>query len=130
MSLSLQQGLELFLMLILQSLIAALVPVTVGAILILGSRAYGWLKFKLGNERMDGIEAAIRLVVLAAEQSGLTNELLKEGVARKHWAIAEAQRILEERGIQRISVETLSTMIEAAVWDEINQFKDRQSETT
>ena len=85
------------------------------------------LEAKLKNEKPDVYAEVVKYAtwaVMAAEQLGLT-KILEQGYEdKKAFAIAFVVRELELRGIKNIDMQYIADKIEAAVWEEINKWKD------
>jgi len=80
-----------------RSVITLAVPLIVAVVYAFFKAKVEEVKSNLPNEVLYTIEAIARLVVEAAEQSGLTDELLREGVAKKAWAMEYGERLLREQ---------------------------------
>lgn len=105
-----------FLTLVIQAVIAAALP-----LLLLWLRQ--WImarveqaKHYLNDDQLRMAEWVVRMLVQAAEQSGLWDEVLKEGGQRKQWVLAEAERWFKDLGLP-IDVRAISALIEAIVKD-------------
>jgi hypothetical protein len=72
-----------------------------------------WVKLDAATQAL--LLEAVRLAVLAAEQSGLRDELLKAGAEKKRYALAFVEKYLAERGIQ-VDLGVVADMIEAEVY--------------
>jgi hypothetical protein len=116
-----EQASQLFLMELLAAIIQLAVPVIAAFVIGLVWQGIQYVREKLGSERTRTLEAIIAIVVKAAEQTGLTGEIAAAGKTKKAWAIQEAQRLLNERGYGAVSMATLSTMIESAIKDGVEQ---------
>jgi len=106
----------------LQIILEALLPV---AVAVLAAYVHQWLKqrqmeieVRLSEHQKKMLREAVELAVKAAEQSGLWDKALETGKAKKEFALSWASRYLEEFGLT-LDLETLSGLIEAAVWDEL-----------
>ena len=106
----------------LGALVQFLVPILIVAVI-------GWLgsiiqqiRVRVGTEKWRAIEEATRLAVLAIEQSGLKDAVIKTGNEKKDLAIAVAQAYLAERGI-KVDLGVLADLIEAAVAETLNYDK-------
>jgi len=92
-----EETLSKFVELLLQSVITLAVPV-ITALLVAWLRAkVQESKGQLPGEVRWAIEAVAALVVEAAEQSGLKDEILKEGSAKKAWAMQYGEELLREQ---------------------------------
>jgi len=63
-------------------------------------------------KRVEVLDRAVELAVLAAEQSGLTGVILNEGKKKKEFAVDFAERYLKEQGIE-VELDVVGDMIEA-----------------
>lgn len=117
----LQDAFETFISLLLQILVAAILPVLVAEAVRLLRVGGAALRERLGEANARKVQAAVAIVVKAAEQAGLIGALVNEGSAKKTWAISEASRILKEWGVANVSESTLSTLIEAAIRDGVQE---------
>jgi len=109
-----------FVQLFLEATVAAAAPI-IAHVLISYIRARGraiWLS--VDAEKRYVIEEVVRMAVTAAEQSGLANEAMQAGEAKKDYALALAEKALAQHGIT-LDLGLLDAMIEAAVWQEINR---------
>ena len=108
----------------LQILLEALAGIVAGVVasLVIAALTYvvKLIKSKLSAATLAQVEAIVAFVVLAAEQTHVTDELAKLGTEKKVWALAEAQRLLDERGLKGISAATLETILESKVRQLIN----------
>lgn len=104
-----------FVMLILESVIAILVPVLARAVILWVMARLAEAKGLASQEQLIAITALVDLVVRAAEQSGLSGYLEELGMTKREWALQELQRILDEHNFKGISISTLYTLIEDAV---------------
>lgn len=107
-------GTEEILQKLLEILIEFMVPVILGLIGAGLVMLYRWIRTKVKSDTLKLIISIIDRLVLAAEQYGLTGQLLQLGAEKKAWVINEAQKELDSRNI-KINVETLANLIEAAV---------------
>ena len=111
---------QAFLQILLNAL-AGLLAAAVASLLIAAlTYVVKLIKSKLSAATLAQVEAIIAFVVLAAEQTHVTDELAKLGTEKKVWALAEAQRLLDERGLKGISAATLETILESKVRELIN----------
>ena len=88
---------------------------------------FDWIKVQKGKleQSLDAetryiVQEAVRIAVLAAEQSGLAGLIGKEYKGKKEYAIALAENWLLEYGVT-IDLNVLAGMIEAAVMEEFNR---------
>lgn len=99
----------------LETLISVLVPILVGYLILAVKNWNNKVKGEVGEKDWLQIQAIISDVVKAAEQNGLRGAIENAAQAKKLWAVNEGQRILNERKLNKISVETLASLIEAKV---------------
>lgn len=108
--------LELF----LETLIPVVVPVIAGFIAYLLKSLFDQFKLYLAQKGLTAqYEFAMALIqefIRAAEQNGLTGELEAVGARKKQWVMDMVQIELAKNGIH-LDVETLSALVEAAVYD-------------
>lgn len=107
--------------LIIVAMIGLAVPVVV-------YNAVKWLRAQakvlagqIGLEQMAIIEQVIAIVVKAAEQAHLKEELFETGEDMLAWATEQAQLILTRYGITNISVEEIVQSIRAALRDGVHK---------
>ena len=111
----------------LTELLKAVLPLvaTAAAAWLFGLAAVAWKKFKEEHyDLSETIEQVAAMVVKAAEQSQLAGLIAD----KKEFAIAEVERILREQYKIKIDLQTIDTLIEAAVWAEFNKNRDYQLE--
>lgn len=110
-----------FINILLQAVIPVLVTALLGVLVIAARKGVTLLQERVGESQWAQVVALVDFVVKAAEQAGLKGALEDEGRIKKAWAINELKRLLEERGLGNIDVDTLSTLIEAAIRDGVHQ---------
>lgn len=115
------EALQVFAMQFLQSIIEIAVPILTTAAIALLYQAARFVRSKLKAEQLAQIDALVAVAVKAAEQSGLIGAISNVAADKKAWAIQEAQRLLNERGLKGISVATLDSMIEAQIRDGVHK---------
>lgn len=100
-------------------LIQAAIPVVVGAVLVVGERitreVLEQIKANVSAADLQRAKVLIQFVVQAAEQAGLKGRIEDTAEAKLAYAVKLAQELLNEWGLSRISVQTIVTLIEAAV---------------
>lgn len=111
---------------ILETVLKVIISVALPVLLKL---ALDWLRIQKTKleESMDSetrylIKEAVRIAVLAAEQSNLAGLIGEEYKGRKDYALAMAEKWLAPYGIT-IDLDVLAAMIEAAVMEEFNRDK-------
>lgn len=104
-----------FLNLALQAAAAALAPLVIGFVLALIRESVSRVRASLSAAQWAAATAVVSTIVAAAEQSGLAGYISAQGAAKKAWAIDQIKRIIAERGLPPIDIDTLSAMIEAEV---------------
>jgi len=109
-----------FLQLLIEAVITAALPIVIHrSVMFLEARAKS-IWSSIDSEKRWLIKEAVRTAVLAAEQSGLSNELMATGKAKKDYALRMAQNYLTEFGIE-IDLSVLDSMIESIVWEELKK---------
>lgn len=98
-----------------------LIPVVVAAGLELARQGIKWLRNSVGEAKWSIILQAVDVAVKATEQIAEHTDIIQFAEAKKDWAINEAQRILNERGFSGIDVNIISTLIEAALKDQVHK---------
>jgi len=78
------------------------------------------------EETLFIIKEAVRIAVLAAEQSGLADLLGETYKDKKAFALAAAERFLNQYGIT-IDLDVLADLIEAAVMEQFNKNKEMRT---
>lgn len=111
-----------FLTAVAMQVLAILLPVAIGYAVLLINSALKYLKARIGEQKYQEVYDFIRLLVLAAEQTGLKGDVLATGAEKKKWVLDRIQSYVDEKGYP-INVADLSSMIEAAVMEEINRHK-------
>jgi hypothetical protein len=74
----------------------------------------GFLKLKTSESQYSFLQSAAKTVVRFLEQTGVIDELLKEGARKKEAALVLLENFAKEHGIP-VSYELLDTLIEEAV---------------
>lgn len=110
-----------FIMELAQYAIAILVPVLAGLAVQLALQAVAWVKTRLSSDQLAAVNLVVEMVVKAAEQSGLSGQIQNEAAVKKDYALSELQRILNERGLTGIDVQTLAVLIEAKVREGVHK---------
>lgn len=82
-----------------------------------------WVNTHVSAQQLAIVKSIINSVVLAAEQSGLKDGILRTGAEKRAWAIGEIQRILRERGLNVLADNTplLASLLEGSVFQQLNQ---------
>lgn len=81
----------------------------------------------LNNHQQYALDEAITVAVRAAEQSGLKKDIIVSAYGKKQEALAAVQHYLDTHGLKGWDVQTLDTMIEAAVYSEFNKSKSHKT---
>ena len=112
------------LQLVFEIAITVLLPIFLGV--AIGAVRVWWnsLKAKIPQEQYEFAYMIAKQLVLAAEQSGLAGIIKNESKEKYAWVLENLEKQLAEQGIV-LDLETLSSMIEAAVKEELN--KERTS---
>jgi hypothetical protein len=100
---------------ILMVAIQVLLPILLGFAVLWIKQQIEVGKTKLSKEQLDLLQTLAQQYVMAAEQTGLTNELLKEGTAKKEWVLARMESEVSKRGLS-IDVRMLSDLVESEVY--------------
>ena len=108
-----------FVQMLLEEAVRVLTPILIAAVIGAVGVGIQWLRAKVGDARWAQVEQAVQYAVFAAEQAGLTNELMRAGGAKKALALDLAQQFLKARGVN-IDLERLSALIEAEVAQSLN----------
>jgi len=111
-----------FLQIVLQTFIAITAPLIIAVVIKYINTYSAKMWTELTSEQKYIISTVITMAVNAAEQSGLSNELLKTGIAKKNYALTRAEIILKSYNLD-LDIHILDTMIEAEVWKQFNANK-------
>lgn len=117
MSEALQQTVQFALI----ALIGLAVPSLVVAVIMFLRTKAKEVASTIGLEQLSVIEAVIGVVVKAAEQAHLKEELFETGEEMLEWAVEQAQVILTRYGITNISIEEIVQSIRAALRDGVHK---------
>lgn len=71
---------------------------------------------QLDDQILAVIEQAVQIAVLAAEQMAISEQIRSSANAKKEYAIHAATKTLKDLGLKNISVEVISSTVEAAVY--------------
>ena len=112
----------LILQTILMVIINVALPVVLVAVIKWVRLKIDEVKSKIDTQTLSIVNTLAMQLVLAAEQSGLKDQLLQEGAAKKEWVIAQLSQSLAEKGIH-MDIQALSNAIEAAVYEAFKQSK-------
>jgi hypothetical protein len=111
-------------MLTLEVLISVLLPVVLGVAVVEGRKislaVQERIRGEIGEQQYAMMSAVVADAVAAAEQYGLSEKIKNLGESKKEFAMAYAQRELNEAGIN-IDLNRLDASIEAAVNQTFNQ---------
>jgi hypothetical protein len=102
---------------LLEVAIQVLVPILLGLVGVLVKEAWAWVKAHVDQTKLETAMAVIEALVKAAEQNGLKDELFKVGANKKAYVMDLAAAELAKHNIV-LDLETLSAMVESAVYDE------------
>lgn len=108
-----------FVQMILEALVAVLVPIAIGYVIVAINAGITWLRSKASDSQWAVVEQAVTYAIFAAEQSGLRVEAQNKGQLKKAEALRVAQVFLDARGI-KIDVNRLSALIESQVAEQLN----------
>lgn len=126
MSEALQQTIQFALI----ALIGVSVPALVVAAIVFVRTKGKELASQIGLEQLAIIKSVIAIVVKAAEQAHLKEELFETGEQMLEWAVEQAQIILARYGITNISVEEIVQSIRAALRDGVHKAEVAAVEVT
>ncbi len=105
----------------ISSLAEAVLPVLASGIAaLLGwllTQASIWVKARINETQMGVVVQVVQIAVAAAEQMGATKAIRD----KKQYAVNQAQRMLDARGI-KISASEIEAQVEAEVFNAINKF--------
>jgi len=93
-----------------------ILTVMVSQMKAVGSALEDKLRQDMGDKNYDFARKIMLDAVMAAEQNGATGKIAELGEAKKKFALAAAQKALDDNGIY-IDLNTLDTILEAAVND-------------
>lgn len=119
-----EETLSKFVELLLQSVITIAVPVLTALIVSFVRAKIKQVDAFLPEQVRWAIEAVAQTVVEAAEQSGLKDELLKEGANKKAWAMQYGEELLREQLGLFLDLDKLG----ASFWDAILSGLDMEIE--
>jgi hypothetical protein len=106
----------------LVTLIEVLLPILV-TVLIAGARQFtGQVKARMSQDQLKFATDLTQHFVFAAEQSGLKDELMKQGAVKKEWVLAQLQAELPKHGIS-IDIAPLDALVESIVFKSLNSGK-------
>ena len=104
-----------FVTVLLKVIIAALLPVALHcAVVALGAHRRGDNVLLRPSMQLATINWMLRTLVMAAEQSWLRDEVLRQGEEKREWVLAEARRWLEEVGFP-VDVQAIEEELELIV---------------
>ena len=109
-----------FLAILAQGLLIIALPIVIAAAVQWFRKTTAELKTKVSEDQLSVIEAGVRLAVRAAEQAGLSGQLLG-GAEKKDYAIRAVQNYLDRMNVP-LNVEEISTLIEAEVNSQFNNY--------
>ena len=121
MEIELHEALINFVNIILQIVVPILATAVGSYVVILIRRAAQFIQSRDDGQQWELVLAVVDRVVKAAEQAGLKGALENEGRAKKAWALNELSRILASYGITGIDLDTLGTLIEAALREGVHK---------
>jgi hypothetical protein len=102
--------------------IQVFLPIILSAVVAFIVQKYKEIKSTIPVAQYELIVALAHQFVLAAEQQGLSGMIAKEGIEKKAWVLGRLDAELKERGIS-VNVQHLSDVVEAAVFEVLNQYK-------
>ena len=113
---------------LLETLIVVFLPILLSLLGAYLKKLLDQATQKLTDQQYKFIGEVIDNLVRAAEQTGLKDELLKEGSAKKEWVLKEASAYLVGKGI-KLDLDELSALVESLVLENFNWNKVLQKET-
>lgn len=102
---------------VLEIVIQVLLPILLALLVALAKEAWAWVKAHVDQTQLETAMAIVEALVKAAEQNGLKDELFKVGANKKAFVMDLAAAELAKHNIV-LDLETLSAMVESAVYDE------------
>lgn len=108
---------------VLKTLIDVLLPVILGAFVVMIKEAIPLIRSHIEKKKLDIAIDLARQLVQAAEQNGLAGKIKDEAKEKHDWVIARLEAGLKKRGID-IDLDEHMALIEAQVWDAFNQYRD------
>lgn len=102
--------------------LAVMLPVVLtilGGVLL---NIYKWARSLINVEQEKQITSLVNMAVQAAQQTGLLDEVLKDGAAKKAYALQVLQDSLKARGLGKFAeyIPELSARIEAAINQQVH----------
>ena len=113
---------SVMLQLLLETMITVFVPLIAAFGIQFFRAKIAQVRGQIPADQLALADQVITQFVKAAEQTGLTDELMREGSAKKAMVLQLAETELGRHGIN-LDLDTLSAMIEAAVYQEFNKGK-------
>lgn len=107
-----------FLVRLAQALLVVSLPILIAAAAYWLKQRGDEIKSKMGRERLSALESIGAIAVRAAEQAGITKEIIGGG-AKKTYALKVAQDYLLSLGI-KIDVKTIANVVESEVLKQFN----------
>jgi len=104
---------------LLETLIVVFLPIILSLLGAYLKKLLDQATQKLTDAQYKFVSEVIDNLVRAAEQTGLKNELLKEGSAKKEWVLKEASAYLVGKGI-KLDLDELSALVESLVLENFN----------
>lgn len=111
----------------LVTVIQVLLPVVLGAVVILIKAGVDKLKAGMEKDQLELAEKLIRRLIQAAEQNGLIGALENVGEEKKAWVLEQLEAALYKRGI-KLDLAEIDALVEAIVHEELNWLKDSKDE--
>jgi len=112
-----------FLQLLFEAVVTATAPILIGIAFKYVQTYSESVWSSMSADKRYIIRNVITTVVKAAEQTGLADELVSSGEAKKEYAISAAEKMLKVYGLD-IDLHVIDTMIEAEVWRQFKEIKD------
>lgn len=118
------ETLSAFLQILLQSVVAVAVPVLTAMVVSYVRAKMAEIKGQVPAEVLATIDLVADMVVAAAEQSGLKDEIMAQGENKKAWAMQYGEELLREQLGLFLDLDKLG----ASFWDAILSGLDMEIE--
>jgi len=110
---------------VLEVVIQVALPFVLAMLFAWLRQQYLKVKAQIPVEQFEFAANLAEQFVLAAEQTGLKDELLKLGQDKKEWVLSHLDAELQKRGV-KLDLAVLSALVESAVYSAITMFKEDQ----
>ena len=116
--------LQLFLNMVVQKVLPIALTALVGFLALKFTEFLAQARTQAGESQYKLAYEIVKTGVLFAEQSGLIGLIEKIGSEKKQFALEFILAQLEKNGLGKIDIKTVDAMIEAAVQELFNRFKE------